>query len=109
ALPPGPEASAAIDLLQDAAGAELHTQLIVQLRILREANLHAVPAEAGPVPVAGPVVHIAGHVVAAVRADAFGVQRDRRGAAEVEIEVGHQSGRPVVAPGVAPAVGRAHV
>src|SRR5262245_24773813 len=67
----------------------------------------AVHAEARPVPVADPVVDVAGHVVTAVRAGAARVQADGGGAADGVVEVGLGGRGPVVAPGVAPAVGAA--
>ena len=65
-----------------------------QVRVAKLVLPDAKAAEVGPVPVAHPVVDVAGHVEATVRADAFGVQADRRRAARV---TGYSFANPLLA------------
>src|SRR5207253_1445782 len=86
---------------------EFTAKFVVQMGIARQVVSEAEPAESFPVPVARPVVDIAGHVVTAIGTYAIQIEADRRGPADPGIEVDNVGGGPVIAPRIAPAIGAA--
>src|SRR5438045_1732532 len=96
--------SSAVYFFGDVGLPELLAEGVVQARIAEQPSLDTEAAERRPVPVGGPVVDVAGHVVATIGAGAGGIQADRRGAADAAVEVGPLVARPVLAPGIATAV-----
>src|SRR5437588_5151798 len=74
------------------------------MRILKPILLHADLPEGRQIPIARPIVDVAGHVETAVRTLPLEKKSDRRRAADKHVEVGALGGGPIIAPRITSAV-----
>src|SRR6266496_6821541 len=82
------ETAAAVYFFSDLVLVQFDSHPVVEMGIMKRILLHTKLPEGLKVPIARPIVDVAGHVETAVRTLALGKKPDRRRAANKHVEVG---------------------